>query len=177
MSDRIAPGSTLIRNAVRRSLDALDAGTLATAPPLQLTANEFGGVRAAVQTKADAAGVLVVSIAGPAGVLPAGAAEVAAGAYAQYGTVRHQAAPPPSSASLVSRANASCRTVGSRLGLVGCPPLSWLAMFFRRGRCTLEVGSREPPRPSGCVPRCTGSTLRPSSPSLRASGVPSILPP
>jgi hypothetical protein len=93
MSDRIAPGSTLIRNTLQKSLEGLAAGTLHTAAPVQLTASEFDDVRLSVQSKQDDANVLVVSIGrGPGGVLPAGAAEVAAGAYAQYATVRN---PPP----------------------------------------------------------------------------------
>jgi hypothetical protein len=81
MSDRIAPGSTLIRNTLARALDGLLA-------PVMLTASEFDDVRVAVQSKAEDADVLVVSIAGPAGALPEGAREVAAGAYAQYASVR-----------------------------------------------------------------------------------------
>ena len=44
-------------------------------------------MRLSIQSKPDAPSVLVLSIAGPAGVLPEGAQDVAAGAYAQYGKV------------------------------------------------------------------------------------------
>ena len=101
MSDRIAPGSTLIRNTLQKSLEGLVAGTLHQAAPVQLTASEFDDVRVSVQSRAEDVNALVVSIAGPSGVLPAGAQEVAAGAYAQYATVRHTSLPSlshPSSA-------------------------------------------------------------------------------
>ena len=93
MSDRIAPGSTLIRNTLQKSLEGLAAGTLHHAAPVQLTASEFDDVRVSVQSKAEDVNALVVSIAGPSGALPAGAQEVAAGAYAQYATVRHTPLP------------------------------------------------------------------------------------
>lgn len=95
MSDRIAPGSTLIRNTLQKSLEGLAAGTLHLAAPVQLTASEFDDVRISVQSKQGDANVLVVSIAGPSGVLPAGAQEVTAGAYAQYATVRPLPLPLP----------------------------------------------------------------------------------
>lgn len=85
MSDRIAPGSTLIRNTLNARLDAVEAG-VTTHELLQLSASEFDDVRLGIQS-ADGPN-LVVSIGGPAGVLPAGAQEVAAGAYSQYAKVR-----------------------------------------------------------------------------------------
>lgn len=85
MSDRIAPGSTLIRNTLNARLDAVEAG-VTTHELLQLSASEFDDVRLGIQS-ADGPN-LVVSIGGPTGVLPAGAQEVAAGAYSQYAKVR-----------------------------------------------------------------------------------------
>jgi hypothetical protein len=92
MSDRIAPGSTLIRNTLNTRLDGLAAGTAQAA--LAVNCSEFDDVRLGIQSKPEDAGVLLVSIAGPAGVLPAGAADVAAGAYAQYAKVGTQGPVP-----------------------------------------------------------------------------------
>ena len=85
MSDRIAPGSTLIRNTLNARLDAVEAG-VTTHELLQLSASEFDDVRLGIQS-ADGPN-LVVSIGGPTGVLPAGAQEVAAGRVLQYAKVR-----------------------------------------------------------------------------------------
>ena len=84
MSDRIAPGSTLIRNTLNARLDAVEAG-VTTHELLQLSASEFDDVRLHPERGWTESGR---SIGGPAGVLPAGAQEVAAGAYSQYAKVR-----------------------------------------------------------------------------------------
>lgn len=84
---QIAPHSTLIRNVLRQRFAELAEGKGPST--LAVNCNEFDDVRIAVQSKmGDETGAfLILSLAGPAEQLPAGADQVAAQAYPGYATV------------------------------------------------------------------------------------------